>query len=180
MYKRQDVRWWSFRWSIPRSIDYARNSRIGKAISNPSCSYSYEIAVAKITARICQISHCLAWFDTIEFNSLPCPNDMTCDREVFADRIRNQLTKFEMRILIGISRPFHDQIVYEIVISKITTSTMRDLGNDLPYRTILCNVTTLLCSYCIWNSCCQNHRKNLPYFKYFCMNWYGWVQSPAV
>ena len=46
------------------------------------------IAVAKITARICRISHCL--HDLIRLNSivLPNPNDRMYDDEVFVGRFR--------------------------------------------------------------------------------------------
>ena len=59
------------------------------------------------------------------------------DDEDFADRFRFQFTMFEMRILIGLSRLFHDHIVYEIVISKITTVNLHDVGNDLSCRTVV-------------------------------------------
>ena len=39
VFKRQDVRWCSFRWSIPCSIGYVWNSYINEAISTSSCSY---------------------------------------------------------------------------------------------------------------------------------------------
>ena len=39
MFKQQDTRWCGFRWSIPLSIDYVRNSCIDMAISILSCSY---------------------------------------------------------------------------------------------------------------------------------------------
>ena len=36
--KRQDVRWWSFLWSFPISIDYVWNAHIDRVISAPSWS----------------------------------------------------------------------------------------------------------------------------------------------
>ena len=63
----------------------------------------YEIAFAKITAEICRISHCLAWFDAVEFNRLPSPNDKMYDVEVFAGQLRNQLAMLEIRALIAFS-----------------------------------------------------------------------------
>ena len=53
---------------------------------------AYEIAVAKITAEICGISYCLAWFDAVEFNRLLSANDKMYDGDVFAGLIRYQLT----------------------------------------------------------------------------------------
>ena len=37
--KRRDVRWYSFRWLIPLSIDNVWESRMDWVISTPSCSY---------------------------------------------------------------------------------------------------------------------------------------------
>ena len=67
------------------------------------------------------------WFGTMEFNSLPCPNDKMYDDAVFADRLRYQLSMFEECILIGLSRLLHTHITYEIVIptSSLVTGIMR-------------------------------------------------------
>ena len=79
---------------------------------------AYEIAIAKITAEICWISIYWAWFDTVEFNRLPCLNDRMYDDEGFADPFSLHLTMFEIRIglLIGISRLLRAHIGCEIVI----------------------------------------------------------------
>ena len=50
------------------------------------------------------------------------------DDNIFADRFCYQLTMFEMRIMIGLSRLLDDYIVREIVISKITTVNLQDVG----------------------------------------------------
>ena len=72
---------------------------------------AYEIAVAKITAENCRISHCLAGFDAVEFNRLPSPNDKMYDNdEVSAGRFRYQWTVFEIPLLIGLSRLLHGHI----------------------------------------------------------------------
>ena len=97
----------------------------------------YVIAVAKITAEICWISNSLSWFDAVEFNRLPNPNDRMCDDEVFAGPFRYQLTMFEVQILIGLSRLLHGHSAYEIVIPKITTDNLQDVRNDLRCRTVL-------------------------------------------
>ena len=69
-------------------------------------------------AAICRFLYCLAWFDTVEFNRLPCPNNKMHDDTVFADRFPCQLSKFRIRILIGLSRIFHDHIAYKIDSAK--------------------------------------------------------------
>ena len=82
--------------------------RLSRLLHDP---IAYEIDVAKITAEICRISHCLAGFDAVEFNRLPSPNDkMYDDDEVSAGRFRYQLTVFEIPLLIGISRLLHSHI----------------------------------------------------------------------
>ena len=45
--------------------------------------------------------YCLAWFDTVEFNRQPCPNDKMYDDIVFADRFRYQLAMFGNRFWYG-------------------------------------------------------------------------------
>ena len=47
------------------------------------------------------------------------------DDEVFADRFRFQMIIFEMCIPIGLSRPFHAHIVYEIAIAQVTAEICR-------------------------------------------------------
>ena len=44
--------------------------------------------------------HCLAWFDTVEFNRLPCPKNEMYDDAVFANRFHCQLPIFVIRVLI--------------------------------------------------------------------------------
>ena len=44
---------------------------------------------------------------------------------------------FEMRVLIGLSRFIHCRIVYEIIIPKITTVNLHDVGNYLRFKTVL-------------------------------------------
>ena len=84
-----------FRYQLP-----VWNSSIDRAISNPTCSYC-------IWNRYCQTHRnihpnflLLIWFDTVEFNRLPCLKSKMYDDVVFDDRIRYQLTMFEVRILI--------------------------------------------------------------------------------
>ena len=60
--------------------------------------------------QFCRISHCLAWYETVEFSRLPCPHDKIYDDEIFADRFCYQLTMFEVRVLIGLSRFLYARI----------------------------------------------------------------------
>ena len=119
MSKRQDVRCYSDRFCYQLTMFeillLARLSRLLHA------HIVYEIAFAKITARICCISHCFARFDTVQCDRLLSPNNNMYDDDFIADRFRYQLTIFEMRILIWLPRLLDDHIAYEIVISKITT-----------------------------------------------------------
>ena len=50
------------------------------------------------------------------------------DDNTFADRFRFQLTMFEGHITIGLSRLLDDHIVDVIVISKIITVNLQDVG----------------------------------------------------
>ena len=72
--------------------------------------------------QFCRFLYCLAWFDTVEFNRLPCPKSEMYDDAVFAIRFRYQLTIFGNRVLIWISRLLHVQIAYEIDTAKIITA----------------------------------------------------------
>ena len=71
------------------------------------------------------IFYCLAWFDTVEFNRLPCPISKIDDDAIFADRFRYQLTMFGIRLLIGLSRLIHTHIACEIDTAKITAAIFR-------------------------------------------------------
>ena len=44
--------------------------------------------------QFCRFLYCLAWFDTVEWNRLPCPNNEMYDDAVFANRFHYQLTMF--------------------------------------------------------------------------------------
>ena len=147
--KRQDVRWCSFRWSIPLSIDYVWESSMESVISIPSCSYS-------IWNRYCQ-NHCrilpdfllFVWFHAVEFNRLPCSNDNVYENVVFADRFRYPLTMFRNRALIGVSRLLHDHIAYEIHTSKIIAAFCRIsycLYDIMRLNSIACRVQMTRCT----------------------------------
>ena len=125
MFKQQDVRLCGFRWSIPLSIDYIWDSRTDRAISTTSCSYC-------IWNRCCQNHRSIlpnlvlcVWFDTVEFNRLPYPNDKIYNEVVFADRFRHHLTMFGFRVLIVPSRLLHARIAYETDTAKIIAAFCR-------------------------------------------------------
>ena len=75
--------------------------------------------------QFCRFLYCLAWFDTVEFNRQPCPNNEMYDDAVFASRLHYQLTMFEIRVLIWLSRFFHAHIAYVIDTDKIIASLFR-------------------------------------------------------
>ena len=125
MFKQQDIRWCGFRWSIPLSIGYVWNSGIDMAILTPSCSYC-------IYNRSCQNHRSIfpnfllfAWFDTLEFNRLPCSNNKIYDDRDFADRLRYKLAMFEIRVLIWLSWLLHAHIAYITDGAKIIAAFCR-------------------------------------------------------
>ena len=73
----------------------------------------------------CRFLYCLPFFDTVEFNRLPCPKNEMYDDTGFAIRFRNQLTMFGIRVLIWISRLLHAHIAYEIDTAKIIAAFLR-------------------------------------------------------
>ena len=79
---------------------------------------TYEIDTAKIHPHILPTFLLFAWFDTVEFNHLPCSNDKMYDDGVFADRFQYKLTMFGYRLLIGLSRLLHAYISYEADTAK--------------------------------------------------------------
>ena len=100
--------------------------------------FVYVIDIAESVAAFCRISYCLhnlIWLNS--FNRRPCRNDKTYDDDVFTDRIRYQITTFEVCILIGLSWLLHAHTAYEIVLSKIITGSWQDVGNVFPCRNIV-------------------------------------------
>ena len=75
--------------------------------------------------QFCRFLYCLAWYDTVEFNRLPCPNNEMYGDAVFAIRFRYQLAIFGMRVLIWLSRLLHAHIAYEIDTHKIIAAFFR-------------------------------------------------------
>ena len=75
--------------------------------------------------QFCRCLYCLAWFDTVEFNRLPCPKNEMYDDAVFANRFQYQLTIFGIGVLICLSRFFHAHIAYVIDTDKIIAAFCR-------------------------------------------------------
>ena len=117
--KRQEVRWCSFRWSFPLSIGYACESITDRVISIASRSYWICNRYCQNHRRILPNFLLYVWFDTVQFNRLPCPNDKKYDDVVFVDRFHYQLTLFWNRLFIGLSRLLHAHIAYEIDNAKV-------------------------------------------------------------
>ena len=95
--------------------------------------------------QFCRFFYCLAWFDTAEFNSLPCPNNEMYDDAVFDDRFRCQLVMFGIRVLIGISRLLHSHIAYKIDTAKIISAFFRIsywLHDLIRLNSIVCHAQT--------------------------------------
>ena len=66
-----------------------------------------------------------AWFDTPEFNRLPCSNNEMYGDAVFAIRFRYQLAIFRMPLLIWLPRLLHAHVAYEIDTDKIIAAFFR-------------------------------------------------------
>ena len=118
VYKRQVVRWCSFRGSIPSSIDHVWKSCAGKVISTSSCSYCIWNRYYRNHRSILPNILLFVSLYTFEFNRLPCPNDKMYDDVVFADRFRSPLTMFGNRLLIRLSILLHGHIAYETDTAK--------------------------------------------------------------
>ena len=96
-------------------------------------------------AAILQIFYWLAWFDAVEFNRLPCPNDKKYDDVVFVYRFRYQLTMFGIRVLIWISRLLHSHIAYNMDTAKMIAEFCRIsycLHDSIRLNSIVWNVHT--------------------------------------
>ena len=106
-------------------------------------------AMCCICDKFCRFFYCLKWFDTVEFNRLPCPNNNMYDDTVFADKFRYQLTMFRNRVLIRLSRLLHDHIAFEIDASKLISSFFRIfyyLHDLILLNSIVCHVQRARCT----------------------------------
>ena len=126
--------------------------------------------------QFCRFLYCLAWFDTVEFNRLPCPKKEMHDDAVSANRFHHQLTMFGIRVLIWLSRFFHAHIAYVIDTDKIIAAFFRIsycLLDLIRFNSIVCHDGTtryttmqfsLIDSASIW-LCLK------------CVYWYGYLRS---
>ena len=90
-----------------------------------------------------------AWFDTLEFNRLPCSNNKMYDDAVCADRLRYQLTIFGIRLLIGLFRLLHGHIAYVTDGTKMIEAFCRVsycLHDLIRLSSIVCHVRTTRCT----------------------------------
>ena len=78
-----------------------------------------EIVIAKVTSEICRISNCWAWFDMVEINRVPYPNDEMCNDEIsLVDPAVNRLYRY----LDSFMHIFHVKQLYQK--SQLVTSIM--------------------------------------------------------
>ena len=75
--------------------------------------------------QFCRFLYCLAWFDTVEFNLLPCPKIEVYDDTVFASQFHYQFTMFGIGVLVWLSRLLHAHIAYEIDTDKSIAAFFR-------------------------------------------------------
>ena len=146
--KQQDVRWSSFRWSIPLFIDYDWVSGIDSVISTTSCSYYIWNSYCQKHLRILPNFILSVWFNTVEFNRLQCPNDRMDDNLIFAVGLRYSLTMFGIRVLIGLSRLLHAHKAYETDTAKIIAAYCRisyRLHDLIRLNSIVCHTQTTRC-----------------------------------
>ena len=68
--------------------------------------------------QFCRFLYYLAWFDTVEFNRLPCPKNEIYDDAVFANRFHYQLTMFGIGVLIWLSRSFMLMLHMKEILTK--------------------------------------------------------------
>ena len=119
------------------------------AISTRSCSYCIWNRYCQKCGSILSNFLLLEWFDTLEFNRLPCSNNKMNDDAGFACRFRNHLTIFGIRLLVGLSRLLHAHIAYEIDGAKITAAFCRIfycLHDFMRLNSIACHVQRTRCT----------------------------------
>ena len=98
-----------------------------------------------ICGKLCRFLCCLAWFDTVVFNRLPCLKIEMYDDAVFANQFQYQLTMFGIRVLIWLSRFLHAHIEYVIETDKIIAPFIRIsfcLLDLIRQKSIVCHVQT--------------------------------------
>ena len=115
------------------------------------------------------LPNCLlfAWFDTLEFNRLPCSNNKIYDNAHFADRFRYQLAMFGSRLVIWLSWLHHAHIAYITDGAKIIAAFCRIsycLHEFIRLNSIVGDVQTTRCTM-IWFSMIDSD------INWLCMKW---------
>ena len=124
------------------------------AISILSCSYCICNRYWQNHRSILPNFLLFAWFDTLEFNRLPCSNSKIYDDENFADRFRYQLAMFGIRVLVWLSWLLHVYIAYITDGAKIIAAFCRMsycLHDFIRLNSIVGDVHTRWCTM-IWFS----------------------------
>ena len=124
---------------------YGWNWWINMTISILSCSYCIWNRYWQTHRSILPNVLLFAWFDTIEFNRLPCSNNKIYDDAVFAIRFRYQLAIFGIRVLIWLSRLLHAHIEYELDTDKIIAAFFQNsccLLDFIRLNSIVCHDQT--------------------------------------
>ena len=124
------------------------------AISILSCSYCICNRYWQNHRSILPNFLLFAWFDTLEFNHLPCSNNKIYDDANFARRFRYQLVMFGIRVLIWLSWLLHAHIAYISDGAKIIAAFCRIsycLNDFIPLNAIVGDVRTTRCTM-IWFS----------------------------
>ena len=104
--------------------------------------------------QLCRFLYYLARLYPAEFNRLSCPNNKMNDDAVFDDRFRYQLTMFQIREVIGLTRLVHANIAYEIATTKIIAAFCRIsycLHDFVRMNSIVCHVKIARCMM-VWFS----------------------------
>ena len=104
--------------------------------------------------QFCRFLYYLAWFNTVEFNRLPCAKNEIYDNAVFASRFHNQFTMFGIRVLIWLSWLLPVHIAYITDDAKIIAAFCRIsycLHDFIRLNSIVGDVQTTGCTM-IWFS----------------------------
>ena len=124
------------------------------AVSILSCSYCICNRYWQNHRSILPNFLLFAWFDTLEFNRLPCSTNKMYDDADFADRFRYLLAMFGIRVLIWLSSILHAHIAYITDVANIIAAFCRTsywLHDLIRSNSIVGYVQTTRCTM-IWFS----------------------------
>ena len=136
MSKQQDVRWCSFRWSIPLSIDNVWDSYIDRVISTPSWSYCIWNRWCENHRRILLNFVLFKWYDTVELIDCHVQTtrftmiDFNWSISISIDNV------WSFYIDRAISAPWYSYYMCNSYI-KIITGNYHHAGIDLSCRTVV-------------------------------------------